>query len=93
MIFSNGFVERMVGVAKELMDKAGKEGKPWISGLYDYRVTPVRQYCMTIAISDTVHTKGEKSALTSKHSRHPRNVSNSTETHEEAREQTRKELH
>ena len=37
---SNGFVERMVGVAKKLMDKAGKEGKPWISGLYDYRVTP-----------------------------------------------------
>ena len=22
------------------MDKAGKEGKPWISGLFDYRVTP-----------------------------------------------------
>ena len=21
------------------MDKAGREGKPWISGLYDYRVT------------------------------------------------------
>ena len=37
---SNGFVERMVRVAKKLMDKAGKEGKPWISGLYDYRVTP-----------------------------------------------------
>ena len=36
---SNGFVERMVRVAKELMDKAGKEGKPWISGLFDYRVT------------------------------------------------------
>ena len=30
----------MVGVAKTLMDKAGNEGKPWISGLYDYRVTP-----------------------------------------------------
>ena len=30
----------MVGVAKKLMDKAGKEGKPWISGLFDYRVTP-----------------------------------------------------
>ena len=30
----------MVGVAKKLMDKAGKEGKPWISGLYDYRTTP-----------------------------------------------------
>ena len=37
---SNGFVERMVGVAKKLMDKAGKKGKPWISGLFDYRVTP-----------------------------------------------------
>ena len=22
------------------MDKAGKEGKLWISGMYDYRVTP-----------------------------------------------------
>ena len=37
---SNGFIERMVGVAKKLRDKAGKEGKPWISGLFDYRVTP-----------------------------------------------------
>ena len=37
---SNEFVERMVGVAKKLMDKAGSEGKPWISGLYEYRVTP-----------------------------------------------------
>ena len=30
----------MVGVAKKLTDKAGSEGKLWISGLYDYRVTP-----------------------------------------------------
>ena len=30
----------MVGVAKKLMDKAGKEGKPWISGFFYYRVTP-----------------------------------------------------
>ena len=37
---SKRFVERMVGVAKKLMDKVGKEGKPWISGLFDYRVTP-----------------------------------------------------
>ena len=37
---SNGFVERMVGVAKKLMDKVGSEGKPRISGLYEYRVTP-----------------------------------------------------
>ena len=37
---SKGFVERMVGVAKKLMGKAGSEGKPWISGLYEYTVTP-----------------------------------------------------
>ena len=37
---SNGLVERMVRVAKKLMDKAEKEGKLWISGLFDYRVTP-----------------------------------------------------
>ena len=37
---SNGFIERMVGVAKKLMDKIGKERKLWISGLFDYRVTP-----------------------------------------------------
>ena len=90
---SNGFVERMVRVAKKLMDKAGKEGKPWISGLFDYRITPVRQHCITIAITDTVHTKGEKPAPTSKHSRCPRNVPNPPGTHEEARKQTRKELH
>ena len=30
----------MVGVAKKLMNKAGKERKLWISGLFDYRVTP-----------------------------------------------------
>ena len=32
---SNGFIERMVGVAKKLMDKAGKEVKPWISCLFN----------------------------------------------------------
>ena len=37
---SNGFIERTVRATKKLMDKAGKEGKPWISGLYEYRVTP-----------------------------------------------------
>ena len=30
----------MVRVANKLTDKAGKVGKPWISGLFDYRVTP-----------------------------------------------------
>ena len=37
---SNGFTECMVGVAKKLMDKAGSERKPWISGLFEYRITP-----------------------------------------------------
>ena len=37
---SNGFAECMVGVAKKLMDKAGKERKPWISGLLEYIITP-----------------------------------------------------
>ena len=91
---SNGFVERMVGVAKKLMDKTGKEGKPWILGLFDYRVTPQSgSIASPIAITDTVHTKGKKAAPTSQHSRHPRNVPNLPGTHEEAREQTREELH
>ena len=30
----------MVGVTKKLMDKAGKDRKPWISGLFEYRITP-----------------------------------------------------
>ena len=57
---SNGFVERMVGVAKKLMDKAGKEGKLWISGLFDYRVTP--QSCSIASPLQllTQHTPREK---------------------------------
>ena len=38
---SNGFAELMVCVARRLMDKAGKERKTWISGLFQYRITPV----------------------------------------------------
>ena len=30
----------MVLLREWLMDKAGKEGKPWILGLFDYRITP-----------------------------------------------------
>ena len=37
---ANVFVECMVGTTKKLMDKARKEGKPWILGLLKYRVTP-----------------------------------------------------
>ena len=56
---SNGFVE-MVGVAKKLMDKAGKEGKPWISGLYEYRVTPQSGSIASPLQLITQHTPREK---------------------------------
>ena len=87
---SNGLVERMVGVAKKLMEK--REAMDLRSVWLQSYIT-VRLHCITIAITDTVHTKGEKPAPTSKHSRCPRNVPNSPGTHEEARDQTRKELH
>ena len=57
---SNGFVERMVRVAKKLMDKAGKEGKPWISGLHDYRVTPQSGSIASPLQLLTQHTPREK---------------------------------
>ena len=57
---SNGFVERMVGVAKKLMDKAGKEGKLWISGLFDYRVTPQSGSIASPLQLLTQHTSREK---------------------------------
>ena len=57
---SNGFVERMVGVAKKLMDKAGSEGKPWISGLYEYRVTPQSGTIASPLQLITQHTPREK---------------------------------
>ena len=57
---SNGFVERMVGVAKKLMDKAGSEGKPRISGLYSYRVTPQSGSIASPLQLITQHTPREK---------------------------------
>ena len=57
---SNGFVERMVRVAKKLMDKAGKEGKPWISCLFDYRVTPQSGSIASPLQLLTQHTPREK---------------------------------
>ena len=57
---SNGFVERMVGVAKKLMDTAGSEGKPWISGLYEYRVTPQSGSIASPLQLITQHTPREK---------------------------------
>ena len=57
---SNGFVKRMFGVAKKLMDKAGREGKPWISGLYEYRVTPQSGSITSPLQLITQHTPREK---------------------------------
>ena len=57
---SNGFVERMVGVAKKLMDKTGKEGKPRISGLFDYRVTTQSGSIASPLQLMTQHTPKEK---------------------------------
>ena len=57
---SNGFVERMVRVAKKLMDKAGKEGKPWVLGLFDYGVTPQSGNIASPLQLLTQHTPREK---------------------------------
>ena len=38
---SNGFAEALVGIAKKLMEKSLKEGKPWNFGLLQYRTTPI----------------------------------------------------
>ena len=76
------------------MDKAGREGKLWISGLYEYRVTPQSGSIALPLQLITQHTpQGERSTPTAKHVRSPRNAPNLTGTHEEAREQARKELH
>ena len=84
---SNGFVERMVGVAKKLMDKAGKEGKPWISGLFDYTVTPQSgSIASPLQLLTQCTPREKKPAPTSQHSRCPRNVPNLLGTQKEARE-------
>ena len=78
---SNRFVQRIVGVAKKLMDKAGKEGKLWISGLFDYRVThtPVRQHCITFAADDTAHSQGKESTSIAQCTWCPRDAPNCQE--------------
>ena len=42
------------------MDKAGKERKPWISGLFDYRVTPQSHSIASPLQLMTQHTPREK---------------------------------
>ena len=70
---SNGFVERMIGVAKKLMDKAGKEGKPWISGLFDYRVTPQSgSIASPLQLMTKAHTQGKEPSSNSQCTWYPR---------------------
>ena len=38
---SNGFAEALVGIAKKLMEKSVKDGKPWNYSLMQYRTTPI----------------------------------------------------
>ena len=37
----NGFAEAMVKIAKKMMERSTKEGKPWNSRLLEYRTTPI----------------------------------------------------
>ena len=53
----------MVGVAKKLMDKAGSEGQPWISDLYEYRVTSQSGSITSSLQLITQHTPREKDLL------------------------------
>ena len=85
---SNRFVEGMVGVAKKLIDKAGKERKPCISSLFDYRATPpVSQHCITLQLM-TQHTPRKKELTPiAQCTWCPRNAPDPPGTHQKAREQ------
>ena len=77
----------MVGVVKKLMDKAGKEGKPWISGLFDYRVTPQSGSIASPLQLMTVHSQGKESTSIAQCTWCTRNAPNPSGTHQKAREQ------
>ena len=62
------------------MDKAGKEGKPWISGLYEYRVTP--QSGSIASPLQLITQCRPRSTPTAKHFRSPGDIPNPTRTHE-----------
>ena len=87
---SNGFVERMVRVAKKLMEKAGKEGKPWISGLYEYRVTPQSGSIASPLQLITQCTPREKDLPQLPSTLGAQEM---YQTHQEATEKAREELH
>ena len=82
----NGFIERMVGVAKKLMDKAGKEKKQWISGLLDYRVTPKSGSIVSPLQLMTQHTPRKRIYPITQCTSCTRNAPNSPGDHQKARE-------
>ena len=83
----------MVGVAKKLMDKAGKEGEPWISGLFDYRLTPQSgSIASPFATDNSAHTQGKEFAPIAQCTWCSRNAPSLSEAHQKAREQALKEV-
>ena len=84
---SNEFIKRMVSVAKKLMGKAGKEGKPWISGLFYYRVTPQSGIIASALLLMTRCTQREKNYPSAQCTWCTRNAPNSPGAHQKAREQ------
>ena len=59
------------------MDKAGSEGKPWISGLYDYRVTPQSgsiASSLQLITQCTPRERGERPTPTTEYTRSPGDV-------------------
>ena len=80
----------MVGVAKKLMDKAGSEGKSWISGLYEYRVTSQSGSIASPLQLITQHTPREKDLPQLPSTLGAQEM---YETHQKAAEQAGEKLH
>ena len=72
------------------MDKAGKEGKPWISGLYEYRVTPQSGSIASPLQLITQRTPREKGLSQLPSTLGAREM---YQSHQEATEQAGEELH
>ena len=89
---SNGFAECMVGVAKKLMDKAGKERKPWISGLFEIQNhTPGMEHHITFTDDDTAQAQAEKPPTIAQCTWSTRNAPNMPGAHQ-ARKQARESI-
>ena len=69
------------------MDKAGKEGKPWISSLFDYRVTPQSGSIASPLQLMTAHSKEKELTPIAQCTWYTRNAPDPLGTHQKAREQ------